>query len=1021
MKKKAKKFHLNILAASVSAISASLISGPVLYAQDTASDIEEISVTGSRIRVTDGMATPTPVTAITTNELTNFEPGATVAEQLDALPQFFGTQSAQRGGGALFGSAGGSFLDMRSLGANRTLVLLDGSRVVPADKGGSVNVDTFPTALIRTVDVVTGGASAAYGADALGGVTNFVIDREFEGLKIQAGTGRTEWGDGERYNVSIAGGRQFGDNLNVIASVDMKFIDQIDRNPEDLDASWYQRWGYVTCDQYQKDRTGPRQCTYPWVSSSQHSPYGLIRGGQVGSKSDLYYMRFTPDGSDITPFVLGDHYTLGGAGSTRSMAGGPEGQIHNRAFGGGPNGQEVVGRNFFTGIQYQFSDNFTGFAQVMAGRSESNDNPDGRSGYSMQDLWYATVYRDNAYLPDSVAEIMDREGITQIQVHKLGSFLNTPEIGYNERDHNVLTNYSWSAGFNAVLPNGWDLRASWQSGESQKLSQVYNKIRVDRMFLGADAVRDPDTGAIVCRVQLYNPTPAQLAASPAIKGYVNSRSSPEAIAGGTGSPLASPIGLDNTVRDCVPYNVMGNGNISQEALDYMGTLKKGVGNIDQDFAEVLVQGEIFEGWGYGAVSFAAGLTYRDQVMTDNAQPEEVDALGPPLNDPALGIQGIPPGYTGGSANLHQFSTVPNIAGQYDVWEWFAEVQAPFWESASGQQRLGGSAAFRRSDYSRTGEIDSWKLGLEFELNEELRFRATKSRDVREPTFRERFDAQGGGGAVNDPQFGNAQVQITSVAGGNPDLRPEIGDTVVAGLVYEPNWLDGFQMSADWYEIKIGDAVGQLGLQTIVDLCAAGVTEQCGNITRDPVTNNIGRVFNYFQNVAQARVEGVDLEVAYRTEPNFFDSEFENFSVRALAGYIIERVNVSSNGNEDNFEGSLGNPDLTANITATYSVGPWSVQLQGRYYADVLRTRNWVEGVDVDDNTVPSSTWWNGRIGYQGETAGGHTWDLGLNVQNLFDRNPPIIPSFSSRGGSQTVSNDYDVFGRRYALNVNYNF
>jgi iron complex outermembrane receptor protein len=356
-----------------------------------------------------------------------------------------------------------------------------------------------------------------------------------------------------------------------------------------------------------------------------------------------------------------------------------------------------------------------------------------------------------------------------------------------------------------------------------------------------------------------------------------------------------------------------------------------------------------------------------------------------------------------------------------VWEWFAEVQAPFWESASGQQRLGGSAAFRRSDYSRTGEIDSWKLGLEFELNEELRFRATKSRDVREPTFRERFDAQGGGGAVNDPQFGNAQVQITSVAGGNPDLRPEIGDTVVAGLVYEPNWLDGFQMSADWYEIKIGDAVGQLGLQTIVDLCAAGVTEQCGNITRDPVTNNIGRVFNYFQNVAQARVEGVDLEVAYRTEPNFFDSEFENFSVRALAGYIIERVNVSSNGNEDNFEGSLGNPDLTANITATYSVGPWSVQLQGRYYADVLRTRNWVEGRDVDDNTVPSSTWWNGRIGYQGETAGGHTWDLGLNVQNLFDRNPPIIPSFSSRGGSQTVSNDYDVFGRRYALNVNYNF
>src|SRR5690606_28604070 len=139
-------------------------------------------------------------------------------------------------GGTLFGTAGGSYLDMRNLGTQRTLVLLDGSRVVPADKRGSVNVDTFPTALVRTVDVVTGGASAAYGADALGGVTNFVLDREFEGLKVQAGTGVTEWGDGERWNFSIAGGRQFGDNLNVIASLEARHINQIQRDPEEFDS-----------------------------------------------------------------------------------------------------------------------------------------------------------------------------------------------------------------------------------------------------------------------------------------------------------------------------------------------------------------------------------------------------------------------------------------------------------------------------------------------------------------------------------------------------------------------------------------------------------------------------------------------------------------------------------------------------------------------------------------------------------------------------------------------------------------
>jgi iron complex outermembrane recepter protein len=122
-----------------------------------ASPLDEVTVTGSRIRRTDGMAEPVPVTTLTPEELSLFEPGSTIAEQLDALPQFFLTTSAQRGGPALFGAGGGSYLNMRGLGQERTLVLFDGFRMPPADKRGSVNVDTFPTALIRSVDVVTGG------------------------------------------------------------------------------------------------------------------------------------------------------------------------------------------------------------------------------------------------------------------------------------------------------------------------------------------------------------------------------------------------------------------------------------------------------------------------------------------------------------------------------------------------------------------------------------------------------------------------------------------------------------------------------------------------------------------------------------------------------------------------------------------------------------------------------------------------------------------------------------------------
>jgi iron complex outermembrane receptor protein len=642
-------FRAKSLLIAISSITAALAAPELLYAQDI--DIEEIQITGSRIRATDGMAAPTPVTTMSIGELANFDPGGTVADQLDALPQFFSTQSSARGGGALFGSAGGSFLNMRSLGANRTLVLLDGSRIVPGDKAGSVNVETLPNALIRTVDVVTGGASAAYGADALGGVTNFVLDREFQGLKISAGTGITEFGDGDKYNFSIAGGREFG-KLNVIASFDERFANAINRDPLDLDSDFFKRWGHVQNPAWKASDpkgTNPQRLTLPWVSSSNSSPFGLISA----PGTPLNRMKFLPDGSGVTPFINGDVTSIGG---TNSMSGGPEGDVWNRAFGpGGIDTAEVVGRNAFVGLQYRLTDSLTVYAQGLSGRSESNQaTPYG--SYELESPWSATVYRDNAYLPDSVAAIMDANNMTRFTLNKVGSFRGAPSIGINQRDHNVLTTQSWSVGFGYELPNGWDLTGNWQSGESEKRSQVYNKTRVDRMILAMDAVRHPTTGAIMCNVTLHNPSLADLAASPSLAGKYTSRSN---IAHALDpsvplEPLYSPIGLDNTIRDCVPYNVMGSEGLTQAAIDYIGTDKFGIGNIEQDFAELLVQGEIYEGWGYGPVSLAAGVNYREQSMTDGAHPIDVDDLGPPLNDEALGIRGFPGGYTGGSANLHMF-------------------------------------------------------------------------------------------------------------------------------------------------------------------------------------------------------------------------------------------------------------------------------------------------------------------------------------------------------------------------------
>ena len=178
------------------------------------------------------------------------------------------------------------------------------------------------------------------------------------------------------------------------------------------------------------------------------------------------------------------------------------------------------------------------------------------------------------------------------------------------------------------------------------------------------------------------------------------------------------------------------------------------------------------------------------------------------------------------------------------------------------------------------------------------------------------------------------------------------------------------------------------------------------------------MFRRFFNQDQAIVEGLDFEVAYRMEPNFFDSQFETFSVRALAGKLLTRQDISRTGRVTELLDQYNLPIITGNVTASYGVGPWSFQVQGRYIDGGIMEDNWTEGVDVDDNTVPSSLWWNGTFRYSGEMNNGSTWNVGLNILNIGNKAPPIIPG---NLGNQGANNMYDVYGRRYNLSLNLEF
>jgi len=1014
-----RQFRHSSLALAIIAATAA----PTLLAQQNDSDVEEITVTGSRIRQTSGMQTPVPVTAVTIAELQTFKPEATIAEQLDQLPQFFQTQSAQRGG-VISGSSGGSFVNMRGIGGNRTLILLNGSRVVPNDRTSQVNVDVFPTALVSNIEVVTGGASAAYGADALAGVVNFILDREFEGLKINTSSGINEVGDGLNWNASIAGGKQVSDRLHLIGSVEGRRIKQIDREMSAQSGQWdsFQRWGHVTNPAWSTWRAAnptaplsqspvPQRLTLPYVHSTAHTPTGLINV----PGSALHRMTFSEDGQSVRPFKLGDIASVSGPGSTQSQSGGPEAFLADLSFNAGPFGNEVQQESVFGGFKFDVSDRLSLYGDVILSTTQSNY--DNRPGIPhLQNPWQATIYADNPFIPDSVRQIMQQEGRTSLTIEKLGQPKGIADFNSNESQHNEFKMWTANVGFDFDINDNWRLNGKYQSGETDRSTIIYNEVRLDRLFLAMDAVRDSN-GGIICNVQRVNPTPAQLQAAVAGRTFAGQQTMP--------ITRVSPIGTDNSIRDCLPINIFGVGNNTAAANRYVSDDRIGITNVQQDFAELVLDGELFAGFGAGPVSMAAGLTWRENSFAQRFETNGSDPLdGPPQNAPALGIRGIPAGYTSQSTSMLMFGGVPVISGEFDVWEVFGEMNIPLYESASGNQRLELNLAARSSDYSRSGRIASWKSGLSFELTEGLRLRGTLSRDVREPSFSELFDQQGTAAQVNDPNMSGTTYQITIMNGGNPDLEPEEADTTTVGVIYQPafgNWLDGFQMSLDWYEIEVDGLVGSLGVQRIVDECFAGVTQQCQYVLRDPASGMVNTVRNVFQNINAAKVSGVDIELGYSMEPNFFSGEQERLSIRALAGYLGENSQTNLVGVKQDTAGGPGRPEWTTTITATYNLGPWDLMLRGRYFDSVRVNNQWVQGIDVDDNITASNTVWNAGLGYGGETAGGSTWRASFNVTNLFDREPPIIASFNSRFGTQTVSNDYDVFGRRYQLSLNYNF
>ena len=1022
--------HLALVALSAGAVTSA-------YAQEA--QLEEIQITGSRI-TRSTMETPTPVTTIQASELAAMAPGNLI-EGLTQMPQFYGNQNQEQVNGGQ--NSGGSNVNLRGAGTNRTLTLLNGRRVVPSNRFGTVDVNLFPEDLLRSVENVTGGASASYGTDAVAGVVNFILDTDYVGLKTHAQTGITEYGDGRTWETGVAFGHDFGNGFHLLGS--LAAADQAKIN--DLgaleDRDFLRRSARIT----NPDPNGPTDIIRPYVQPTTFNRTGVLIDN---TRPSINRLIFTPSGNLVPmPTTSVGAITNGClcyAGSDPTDRGiDSDNEIANsfRRY------------NSFVYLDYDLSESTTLFAQGIYADNTASDK---RESITLQSSWQGRVYPDNAFLSTQARDLITASGAPFVG-YGLAA-LNRPGtiLGESRQDTDNKA-YSFTTGFDHEFSFGWNLNGYYQYGKNEQDFVTTNGVRTDRLNLAFDAVRDPATNQIVCRVNL-----------PQFTGPVS--------AGGNGGLF----------KDCAPLNTFGGvANISQAAADYIMDRDDKVARqwTDQTMAELVASGEVFDGFGAGPVDAAFGVSYRKEEL-DQRTLNPADEFPAQVNGTLLSSQGIHPaslrglvpsgqsggiaGYNGipglrfvpagylGDANSSSvlFSSLREIGGGYNVKEAFTEFNWPLLSGLTGVESLEVNTAARWADYSGSGDIWAWKFSANWTINDEVRVRATRSRDVRAASLRERYDQTRGGANVQNPWNNRNIVQAASLSGGNPSVSPEEADTTTAGVVFQPAWLDGFSASLDWYSIDISGALAQLGAQNIVDNCARGDVSLCqyvittGNV---PVTNptngafrDIERVEAIFINLQQQKIEGADIEMVYRGDADLFGDKSEDFAVRFLTSYLGENSIQSQGGILDDRSGQIGGfgfPEWKVTTNLTYNIENYSMFLQGRWIGDGLldRTRRQSDiripgpvpagsilaacGANIctiDDNSVPSTFLMDAR--FTGRFGENDNLEVYGNIQNLLDREPVITPGNSvGRTGTGTSVNAglYDILGRRYTIGVNYEF
>lgn len=910
--------------------------------------LSAVVITGTHLSGVSGYNSPTPVTMIGVQQIQD-SGKANLADVMNEMPAVVGSATPANSNLSFSdGQAGINALNLRGLGTDRTLVLIDGQRSVGSTITGVVDINDIPQALVKRVDIVTGGASAVYGSDAVAGVVNFILDKDFTGFKAEASGGETASGDNPTEKLTVTAGVPFAAGRgHFLINAEYNHIGGIYGVPR----SWNNQGRLIMSNpSYQPGNGLPQLLSVAGAGLDEATLGGIItntalRGvtfGPGGTPSEFEYGRVTDD-----PFTQGGEWQSNQFNYQNTLD------------------PQSTRENLFSYASYDLTDKVTAYGE--ASFNEDQENSEQLLQFNVGNI---VIKAGDPFIPASVAQQMTALGISTFKLGTMNG--DIPPIRFNGT-RMVSRFVGGLKGTFDMFGKTWNWDAYYQDGIMRSYETGYDITSKSGFADALDAVTDPTTGSAVCRITLTDPA-----------------------------------------SSCLPYDPMGLGVNSQATIDSLIGSPHRYQRFTEDVQDVVVNGRPFSVWA-GPVGIAFGVDHRREAVTGYADPNSL------------------------ASNWFAGNYLPTF-GSYRVTEGFAETDIPLLKNEPLAQTLDFNGAMRITDYSTSGRVTTWKLGGIWQPVHDLHFRVTRSRDIRAPNLNDLFAA----GTANtnnviDDFNNNANVAYQGKAVGNPNLKPEVADTAVYGVVLTPRFAH-LAASVDYYDTKLHDAIGSVSAQTIVDNCFEGLQSYCGAITRGTGAGGasvITQILIEPFNLVEIRDRGVDLEASYRFDLSSIDSSWRGgLTLHALATHYIEFLTnnginppVDTAGTNGTFSGTAL-PSWIFHSTISYSNNPVTVALTARGFSAGTNSNQYIQctsGCPLSRATAPTINDNHAPGAFYLDLYGSYKFDLGTgvleafaNITNVGNRDPGFVPNGpSGLPYAELPTNEslYDILGRTYRVGV----